>query len=56
MAATTGTFWDRIGIGKIGAVSLQTTVMYGWTNLDGSNMNAMFQGRSLMQKAQFEFR
>lgn len=35
---------------------LPTTVMYGWTNLDGSNMNAMFQGGSLIQKAQFGLR
>jgi hypothetical protein len=30
-----------------------TTVMYGWKNPDGSNMNAMFQNNGLVQKAQF---
>ena len=35
---------------------LPTTVMYGWQNPDGSNMNAMFQGGSLIQKAQFGLR
>ena len=29
-----------------------TTVMYQWTNADGSNMNAMFQDDALVQKAQ----
>ena len=29
------------------------TVMYMWSNPDGSNMNAMFQNDALMQKAQF---
>lgn len=33
-----------------------TTVMYGWKNPDGSNMNAMFQNGALMQKAQFGLR
>ncbi len=35
---------------------LPTTVMYGWQNPDGSGMNAMFQGGSLIQKAQFRLR
>ena len=35
---------------------LPETVMYGWQNPDGSNMNAMFQGGSLIQKAQFGLR
>ena len=35
---------------------LPTTVMYGWQNPDGSNMNAIFQGGSLIQKAQFGLR
>ena len=35
---------------------LPTTVMYGWQNPDGSNMHAMFQGGSLIQKAQFGLR
>jgi hypothetical protein len=30
-----------------------TTVMYSWTNGDGSNMNAMFQQDKMIQKAQF---
>jgi hypothetical protein len=30
-----------------------TTVMYCWTNSNGSNMNAMFQNGSLVSKAQF---
>ena len=35
-----------------------TTVMYSWTNSNGSNMNAMFQGQAdevpkLVTKAQF---
>jgi len=30
-----------------------STVMYGWTNSNGSNMNAMFQNDKLIQKAQF---
>lgn len=33
-----------------------TTVMYGWKNPDGSNMNAMFQNDKLVQKAQFGLR
>lgn len=30
-----------------------TTIMYQWTNSDGSNMNAMFQNDRLVSKAQF---
>jgi hypothetical protein len=30
-----------------------TTVMYSWTNANGSNMNAMFQNNCLVNKAQF---
>lgn len=30
-----------------------TTVMYSWKNANGSNMNAMFQNRQLVNKAQF---
>ncbi|MFC1688094.1 hypothetical protein ACFL07_00355 [Pseudomonadota bacterium] len=30
-----------------------TTVMYTWTNSNGSNMNAMFQNGGLITKAQF---
>jgi len=33
-----------------------TTVMYGWKNADGSNMNAMFQNGGLINKAQFGLR
>jgi hypothetical protein len=29
------------------------TIMYSWTNSNGSNMNAMFQNGKLTQKAQF---
>jgi len=32
------------------------TVMYSWTNSDGSNMNAMFQNGALVMKAQFGLR
>lgn len=32
------------------------TVMYSWSNADGSNMNAMFQDGKLMNKAQFGLR
>ena len=35
---------------------IPTTVMYGWSNPDGSNLNAMFQGGDLIQKAQFGLR
>ncbi len=30
-----------------------TTVMYSWRNPDGGNMNAMFQDRKMISKAQF---
>lgn len=33
-----------------------TTVMYSWTNSNGSNMNAMFQNGRLVNKAQFGLR
>ncbi|MEX2272575.1 MAG: DUF3862 domain-containing protein [Vicinamibacterales bacterium] len=33
-----------------------TTVMYGWKNAGGSNMNAMFQNGALINKAQFGLR
>jgi len=33
-----------------------TTVMYSWTNSNGSNMNAMFQNGKLVNKAQFGLR
>jgi hypothetical protein len=29
------------------------TIMYGWKNANGSNMNAMFQNNQLVSKAQF---
>jgi hypothetical protein len=32
------------------------TVMYGWSNRGGANMNAMFQQGELVQKAQFGLR
>jgi hypothetical protein len=30
-----------------------TTIMYSWSNSNGSNMNAMFQNNRLVNKAQF---
>ena len=39
--------------GVPGVLERTETVMYMWTNPDGSNMNAMFQNDSLMQKSQF---
>lgn len=39
--------------GVPGVIESIDTVMYIWKNSDGSNMNAMFQNDSLMQKAQF---
>lgn len=33
-----------------------TTVMYSWSNTNGSNMNAMFQNGRLVNKAQFGLR
>jgi hypothetical protein len=33
-----------------------SSVMYSWTNLNGSNMNAMFQNDKLVNKAQFGLR
>jgi hypothetical protein len=39
--------------GAPGVMESVETVMYAWTNADGSNMNAMFQNDKLMQKAQF---
>jgi hypothetical protein len=30
-----------------------TTIMYSWTNLDGSRMTAMFQNDALVTKSQF---
>lgn len=35
-----------------GVMEALTTVMYAWTNPDGTNMNAMFQNDELIQKAQ----
>lgn len=32
------------------------TIMYQWKNSNGSNMNAMFQNNSLINKAQFGLR
>lgn len=42
--------------GVPGVMQSIDTVMYSWTNHDGSNMNAMFQNDRLMQKAQFGLR
>jgi hypothetical protein len=36
-----------------GVMASLDTVMYSWTNGNGSNMNAMFQNDKLVQKAQF---
>lgn len=33
-----------------------TSIMYEWINKNGSNMNAIFQGNSLMSKAQFSLK
>lgn len=33
-----------------------TSTMYEWVNKDGSNMNAIFQGNSLMSKSQFNLK
>ncbi len=38
--------------GVPGAAPAISTVMYQWENADGSNMNAIFQNDSLVQKAQ----
>ena len=40
-------------LGVPGVMDPIETVMYMWSNPDGSNMNAMFQNDALMQKAQF---
>lgn len=42
--------------GVPGVMGSIETVMYQWVNPDGSNMNAMFQNDSLIQKAQFGLR
>ena len=39
--------------GVPGVMDAITTIMYQWTNSNGSSMNAIFQNDSLMQKAQF---
>ena len=39
--------------GVLGVMEPIETVMYSWSNADGSNMNAMFQNDRLIQKAQF---
>lgn len=36
-----------------GVMDLIETVMYQWINVDGSNMNAIFQNDKLFQKSQF---
>lgn len=38
--------------GVPGVMGNLVTVMYGWSNPDGSNMNAMFQDDKLLMKAQ----
>jgi hypothetical protein len=47
---TIGTPGSEISRNEIAGIS---TVMYGWNNSDGSNMNAMFQNGELIQKSQF---
>ena len=42
--------------GVPGVMESISTVMYSWSNADGSNMNAIFQNDKLMQKAQFGLR
>jgi len=42
--------------GVAGVMESIDTVMYGWSNANGSNMNAMFQNDKLIQKAQFGLR
>lgn len=42
--------------GVPGVMESITTVMYSWQNVDGSNMNAMFQNDRLVMKAQFGLR
>ncbi len=48
---------EVIGVGGVELSRNQigdlVTVMYSWTNENGSNMNAMFQKGELIQKAQF---
>ena len=39
-----------------GVMDAVVTIMYQWTNSNGSGMNAMFQNDKLMQKAQFGLR
>lgn len=45
-----GTHGEEVSRAGSGAT---LTVMYSWSNRDGSNMNAMFQGGKLIIKAQF---
>ena len=42
--------------GVRGVMASVTTIMYEWHNVDGSNMNAIFQNSKLVQKAQFGLR
>ncbi len=42
--------------GAPGVMESLVTVMYGWQNQGGSNMNAIFQNDKLVQKAQFGLR
>jgi hypothetical protein len=48
-----GTAGNELSRSNIAGV---TTVMYAWTNSNGSNMNAMFQNNRLINKAQFGLR
>jgi hypothetical protein len=42
--------------GVPGVMETVVTVMYQWTNKDGTGMNAIFQNNKLVQKAQFGLR
>ncbi len=61
---STGMSYDRVAsaLGSPGVeqsrsqVAGTTTVMYTWSNGDGSNMNAMFQNDRMVSKAQFGLR
>lgn len=48
-----------LGEGEVSSVTKifdVTSTMYEWVNKDGSNMNAIFQGNSLMSKSQFNLK
>jgi GYF domain 2 len=53
VCAIIGTDGEELSRSNIAGI---TTVMYSWTNANGSNMNAMFQSDRLVNKAQFGLR